>query len=76
MLTTHLDRSEQEGWAGDEAPAEEAGPDTIPEQHLVKMIQVGMSCISDQHESLQAASGKHEGTRKCPMLRICCLGAK
>ena len=40
MLIARLTRSEQGGQAPDEAPAGEAGPDTIDEQHLVKVLQV------------------------------------
>ena len=40
LLTTHLDRPDQGGQVPDEAPADEAGPDSLPEQHLFKMLQV------------------------------------
>ena len=48
MLIARLTRSEQGGRAPDEAPADEAGPDTIPEQHLVKVLQVCASATSCQ----------------------------
>ena len=41
MLIGHLERSEQGEVAPDEVPADGSGPDTIPEQHLFKLFQVG-----------------------------------
>ena len=41
MLICHLERSEQGEVAPDEAPADRSGNDTIPEQHLFKVFQVG-----------------------------------
>lgn len=40
MLIARLTRSEQGSPAPDEALADEAGPETIPEQHLFKVLQV------------------------------------
>ena len=46
ILISRLSRSEQGGQVPDQAPADEAGPDTIPEQHLVKVLQVCASAVS------------------------------
>lgn len=70
MLTARLDRSEHGGEAATEAPADMAGPDTVPRQHLFKMLQVVASPTTRRLLRFREAFGgqdtrRHTSTAPC-----------